>query len=106
MHEPSQSGGCLAVSSLSNVRNITTCLKIHNIVGYIFPRAPCSSSVRSVPPARSGSAPKSALINLIAEENEIPRKTAAGVYATLENCSSAPSIRVAVDLHSLLGLVE
>lgn len=28
---------------------------------------------------------KSALINLIAEENEIPRKTAAGVYATLEN---------------------
>jgi hypothetical protein len=28
---------------------------------------------------------KSALINLIAEENEITRKTAAGVYATLEN---------------------
>jgi nucleoid DNA-binding protein len=28
---------------------------------------------------------KSALINLIAEEIEIPRKTAAGVYATLEN---------------------
>jgi len=28
---------------------------------------------------------KSALINLIAEENELPRKTAAGVYATLEN---------------------
>jgi hypothetical protein len=28
---------------------------------------------------------KSALINLIAEDNEIPRKTAAGVYATLEN---------------------
>jgi nucleoid DNA-binding protein len=28
---------------------------------------------------------KSALINLIAEENEIPRQTAAGVYATLEN---------------------
>jgi nucleoid DNA-binding protein len=28
---------------------------------------------------------KSALINLIAEENEIPRKTAAGVYGTLEN---------------------
>lgn len=27
---------------------------------------------------------KSALINLIAEENEIPRKTAVGVYATLE----------------------
>ena len=25
---------------------------------------------------------KSALINLIAEENEIPRKTASGVYAT------------------------
>ncbi len=28
---------------------------------------------------------KSALINLIAEENEISRKTAVGVYATLEN---------------------
>lgn len=28
---------------------------------------------------------KSALINLIAEENELPRKTAVGVYATLEN---------------------
>jgi hypothetical protein len=28
---------------------------------------------------------KSALVNLIAEENEIPRKTAAGVYASLEN---------------------
>ena len=28
---------------------------------------------------------KSALISLIAEENEITRKTAAGVYATLEN---------------------
>jgi nucleoid DNA-binding protein len=28
---------------------------------------------------------KSTLINLIAEENEIPRKTAAGVYTTLEN---------------------
>jgi nucleoid DNA-binding protein len=28
---------------------------------------------------------KSALINLLAEENEIPRKTAVGVYATLEN---------------------
>ena len=28
---------------------------------------------------------KSALINLIAEENEIPRKTAIGVYRTLEN---------------------
>jgi nucleoid DNA-binding protein len=27
---------------------------------------------------------KSALINLLAEENEIPRKTAAAVYATLE----------------------
>jgi nucleoid DNA-binding protein len=28
---------------------------------------------------------KSALINRIAEENELPRKTAASVYATLEN---------------------
>ena len=28
---------------------------------------------------------KSALINLIAEQNDIPRKTAAGVFATLES---------------------
>ncbi|WP_036280963.1 HU family DNA-binding protein [Methylocystis sp. ATCC 49242] len=28
---------------------------------------------------------KSALINLIAEQNELPRKTAVGVYATLES---------------------
>ncbi|WP_292533128.1 HU family DNA-binding protein [Methylocystis sp.] len=28
---------------------------------------------------------KSALINLIAEQNDIPRKTAVGIYATLEN---------------------
>jgi nucleoid DNA-binding protein len=28
---------------------------------------------------------KSALINLVAEQNEIPRKTAAAVYATLES---------------------
>ena len=28
---------------------------------------------------------KSALINLIAEQNEIPRKTAVGVFATLES---------------------
>lgn len=28
---------------------------------------------------------KAALITLLAEENDIPRKTAAGVYATLEN---------------------
>ncbi len=28
---------------------------------------------------------KSALINLLAEENELPRKTAVGVYKTLEN---------------------
>ena len=28
---------------------------------------------------------KSALVSLIAEENEIPRKTVAGVYATLED---------------------
>ena len=28
---------------------------------------------------------KAALITLIAEQNEIPRKTAAGVYATIEN---------------------
>ena len=28
---------------------------------------------------------KSALIGLIAEQNELPRKTAAGVYATIES---------------------
>ena len=32
---------------------------------------------------------KSALINLLAEENEIPRKTAVGVYTTLENLESS-----------------
>jgi hypothetical protein len=40
-----------------------------------------SPAVKPVKQAMS----KSALINLIAEENEIPRKTAVGVYSTLEN---------------------
>ncbi len=40
-----------------------------------------SSAVKPVKQAMT----KSALINLIAEENEIPRKTAVGVYTTLEN---------------------
>ena len=38
---------------------------------------------------------KSALVNLIAEENQIPRKTAAGVYASLENLLLGWSIRAA-----------
>jgi nucleoid DNA-binding protein len=36
---------------------------------------------------------KSALINLLVEENEIPRKTIAGVYATLENLFLGPTAR-------------
>jgi hypothetical protein len=36
---------------------------------------------------------KSALINLLVEENEIPRKTMAGVYATLENLFLGPTAR-------------
>jgi nucleoid DNA-binding protein len=36
-----------------------------------------------VPPVKE-SLTKSALINLLAEQNDIPRKTAAAVYATLE----------------------
>ena len=38
---------------------------------------------------------KSALINLLAEENEIPRKTAVGVYTTLKICSLVRCIRAA-----------
>ncbi len=43
-----------------------------------------SKAVPSIKPIKQ-SLTKSALINLIAEENELPRKTAASVYATLEN---------------------
>jgi hypothetical protein len=39
---------------------------------------------------------KSALVSLIADENEIPRKTAAGVYASLENLFLGAVIRVAL----------
>ena len=52
------------------------------------PKAPVKKSAKSeaptVKPVKQALT-KSALISLIAEENEIPRKTAAGVYATLEN---------------------
>jgi nucleoid DNA-binding protein len=44
-------------------------------------RKPEAASVRPVKETMT----KSALINLIAEENDLPRKTAAGVFATLEN---------------------
>jgi nucleoid DNA-binding protein len=45
---------------------------------------PAKSAAPSVKPVKEALS-KSALITLLAEENEIPRKTAAGVYATLEN---------------------
>lgn len=45
------------------------------------PAAGGGASVKPIKEALS----KSALINRIAEENDLPRKTAAGVYATLEN---------------------
>lgn len=45
------------------------------------PSKPEAASVRPVKETLT----KSALINLLAEQNEIPRKTAAAVYATLES---------------------
>jgi nucleoid DNA-binding protein len=57
-------------------------------------KRPAAKAVVKKKPAKAGPAAikpvkesltKSALINLIAAENEIPRKTAVGVYATLEN---------------------
>ncbi len=42
---------------------------------------PAAATVRPVKETLT----KSALINLIAEQNDIPRKTAAGVFATLES---------------------
>ncbi len=50
--------------------------------------APKKTSAKAAAPALKpvkATLTKSALINLIAEENEIPRKTAVGVYATIEN---------------------
>jgi hypothetical protein len=38
---------------------------------------------------------KSALINLLAEQNDIPRKTAAAVYAHWKACFSGQCIRAA-----------
>ena len=52
------------------------------------PKAPAKKSTKAVAPTVKPvkqALTKAALINLIAEENEIPRKTAVGVYATLEN---------------------
>jgi hypothetical protein len=51
-------------------------------------KAASKKATKAVAPAAKpikGALTKSALINLIAEENEIPRKTAVGVYRTLEN---------------------
>ena len=47
-------------------------------------KAPAKAKAPAIKPVTE-SLTKSALINLIAEQNEIPRKTAIGVYATLEN---------------------
>jgi hypothetical protein len=47
-------------------------------------KKPAKAAGPAIKPVKE-SLTKSALINLIAEENEIPRKTAVGVYATLEN---------------------
>jgi nucleoid DNA-binding protein len=49
-------------------------------------KAPAKKAGKSdAPKAVKETLTKSGLINLIAQENDIPRKTAAGVYATLEN---------------------
>ena len=47
-------------------------------------RKPAAGNGASVKPIKEALS-KSALINRIAEENDLPRKTAAAVYATLEN---------------------
>ena len=55
------------------------------------PKSAAKAAPKSAKPEAPAAKPikqamtKSALINLIAEENEIPRKTAVGVYRTLEN---------------------
>jgi nucleoid DNA-binding protein len=51
------------------------------------PKAPAKKSKAEVPAIKpvKQAMTKSALINLIAEENEIPRKTAVGVYKTVED---------------------
>jgi len=47
------------------------------------------ASLTGAPPVRpvKETLTKTALINLVAEQNDLPRKTAASVYATLEGCS-------------------
>jgi nucleoid DNA-binding protein len=47
-------------------------------------KKPAKSDAPAVKPVKQAMT-KSALINLIAEENELPRKTAVSVYKTLEN---------------------
>jgi hypothetical protein len=47
-------------------------------------KKPAKENAAVIKPVKE-SLTKSALINLIAQENEIPRKTAVGVYVTLEN---------------------
>jgi len=52
------------------------------------PKAAAKKTAKAEAPAikpLKQSLTKSALINLIAEENELPRKSAVGVYRTLEN---------------------
>ena len=47
-------------------------------------RARAKSDAASIQPVKA-TMTKSALINLLAEQNELPRKTAVGVYTSLEN---------------------
>ncbi|MGO9720219.1 MAG: DNA-binding protein, partial [Methylocella sp.] len=50
------------------------------------PAVPNKASLTGAPPVRpvKETLTKTALINLVAEQNDLPRKTAASVYATLE----------------------
>lgn len=52
--------------------------------GKVEAKRPLKSAPAAIKPVKQALT-KSALINLLAEENEIPRKTAVGVYTTLEN---------------------
>ena len=50
----------------------------------VAPKKPSKSAPAAIKPVKQ-TLTKSALINLLAEQNEIARKTAVGVYTTLEN---------------------
>ncbi len=63
---------------------------------------PVAASVRPIKEALT----KSALINHLAEQNDIPRKTAAGVYATLEGLFLGSVHPRGVGEFSLPGLLK